>query len=300
VRVTSTKIILGIAVLNSVGICRAQATKPAVEVVFELLENGYRRQLGTQVSDVERVAREKLVLDLNDQLPFLRFTTDPQDIILQVRLGSPSGVGEMHAVNFQISVKGKDSITNKPLSSPTLIWPYRSATAYDSPLGSVAALETEIGLRFQEDDHDQHDQLVSKVLSAIALSHDGMLVQSKPYPVWVIPFTQDDLCMDFPSYFEIEDAYHTDTGDRSDQFRVKANGLYSSTDPASPTTLQHKIEGIPGDPPPLQTQSLEDLKSGAREQNKVTAVHVLGYLRRSPSCSGVVQPPAFKPAGGSQ
>jgi hypothetical protein len=243
------------------------------------------------------VARDKLLRDLNDQLPFLRFTTDPQDIVLRVRLGSSSAGSEMHTVNFQISVEGKDSITNKPLRSPSLTWLYRSATAYDSPLGSAAALGSDIGLRFQQGDHDQ---LVSKVLRVIALSHDGMLLQSKPVPIWVIPFTQDDLCMDFPSYLEIEDAYHTETGDRSNHFRVKANGLYSSANPASPTTLQHKIEGIPGDPPPDQSQSLQDLQSSAKEQNKVTGVYVLRYNRRSPSCSDVVQPPTFRPAGGSQ
>jgi hypothetical protein len=158
-------------------------------------------------------------------------------------------------------------------------------------------LGTDIGLRFQQGDHDQ---LVEKALRVIALSHDGMLVQSSPIPVWVIPFSQDDLCMDFPSYLEIDDAYHTDTGDRSDHFRVKANGLYSSADPASPVALQHKIEGIPGDPPPDQSQSLQDLKSSAKEQNKVIAVHVLRYTRRSPSCSDVVQPPNFAPPGGPQ
>lgn len=286
----SVKAILGIAILSLLGSCRAQTAKPAVQVVFDFAENGYRRQLGGQASIVERETREKLLRDLDDQLPFLHFTTDPQDVVLRVRLGNSSAGSEMHAVNFQISVEGKDPVTNKPIHSPILTWPYRAATAYDAPLGSTTALATGVGLRFARGDHDL---LVSKVLRVVALSHDGMLIQSKP-PIWVIPFTQNDLCMDFPSYLEIDDQYHTDTGDRFGHFRVQANGLYSSADPASPAELQHKIEGIPGNPPPDQSQSLLDLESSAKGQNKVTGVYVIGYNRRSPSCSDIVQPPTFR------
>jgi hypothetical protein len=290
------KAILGIVILSLLDGCRAQATKPAVQVVFEFAESGYRRQLGGQAPIVEGGARDKLLRDLNDQLPFLRFRTDPQDVVLRVRLGSPSAGSEMHTVNFQISAEGKDPVTNKPIHSPVLIWPYRSATAYDSPLGSVVALITDLGLRFAQGDHDL---LVSRVLRGIALSHEGVLVQSNP-PIWVIPFTQNDLCMDFPSYLEIDDEYHTDTGDRSGQFRVQADGLYSAIDPASPVKLQHKIEGIPADPPPDQSHSLQDLETSAKDQNKVTGVYVVRYNRRSPSCNDIVQPPTFRQAGGSQ
>jgi hypothetical protein len=80
------------------------AQKPSVQVVLEFAENGYRKQLASKTVVVERAALEKLLHDLNAKLPFLRFTSDPQDAVLHVRLGNASGSSEMHAVNFELFV----------------------------------------------------------------------------------------------------------------------------------------------------------------------------------------------------
>lgn len=222
------------------------AERPAIQVVFDFAEKQYRRQLGSAADVVEHRALELILGDLNRRVPFLRFTSETRSAKLHVQLGNPAGGSEMHDVNFQLSVDGTESESSKPLESGTVRWSFRPASAYDSPLGSAEALATEVGLKFQQGDHIG---LVRNVLSAVPISHDGTLVEKDPIPVWVIPFTKDDLCMDFPSRLKIVDELQTSVGRRSHELHVVANGVYEPADPSVPASFEHRILSTPADPP---------------------------------------------------
>lgn len=286
-------ILLGVLCV-AVPVLRAEE-KPAVQVIFDFAEKQYRRELGTNAGGVERHALELILSDLNRRAPFLRFTSEPQSAVLRIRLGSPSGGGEMHEVNFQLLVEGTDPVSGKPLQSGVVRWSFRPASAYDSPLGSPEGLAAEIGLSFQQGDHLD---LVRKVLSAVPIAHDGTLVEKDPIPIWVIPFTQGDLCMDFPSRLKIVDELHTDVGQRSHELNVEANGVYGSPGSTTSASLQNRILSTPADPPPDQSIALTDVRSIPPTSNKILAVYVLEYHRLDLGCEELIKPAGVVSGGG--
>jgi hypothetical protein len=270
------------------------ADRPTVQVVFDFAEKQYRRQMGSAATAVEKRALELILGDLNRRAPFLRFTSETQSAKLHIQLGNPAGGSEMHDVNFQLSVDGTDSESGKPLESGIARWTFRSASAYDSPLGSAEALAAEIGLKFQQGDYID---IVRNVLSAVPISHDGILVEKDPTPVWVIPFTKDDLCMDFPSRLKIIDELQTSVGRRSHELHVVANGVYEPADSSVAASFEHKILGTPADPPPDQSIALTDVRSIPPTNNKVLAVYVIEYHRMDLGCEEVIKPAGVETGG---
>jgi hypothetical protein len=267
----------------------AAAEKPQVKVSFMLAEPSYRDDLtDPQIRVLATDVTSFLVGELSREVRFLRFTGREAPFRLVVRLGIPrASKREFRDVFFYIELTRPDGVRR------STTWLYRAHTAWGTGIGSPTQFKAEIETRLGG--HDMAE-LVPEVLSAIPVANDGFLVHDQKIGIgWVLPFRQEEMCMEAKSEVMLETQVASDLGILSREFRARASMAY---DPPPGRSTRKELRhcllclAVP------DQEGLDTIRQSQPSDVRVTQVFVMSY-RRMQSCQEPLPPAAAAASFGS-
>jgi len=264
-------------------------TKPTVAVRFELKEGRkYRKEFGAACTDLETRAASRIATALSSRIRFLDFSPSATGTAATLAFSlddlDPSSTATLQEVGFHVTLSG---VTTK------LYWRFRSAEAYMKRVGTLEALVEEIG---QNIESREGADLVDALLSKISIADEARMVQAPPLELgWIIPYKQEDLCMDRESVLVLD--YDLPSALTSIPQSYEAKVIQPSLQPESGSPFESSRGQILCEARKGQ-EHVESLTQPQGHSPTLKAVRVQKYLRSGDSCGGAI-PPAEASSGGT-
>ena len=252
------------------------ADRPAVKVEFQLKEPSYRAQFANSIPRLENRITSELVRALTDRVGFVAFGTASAPNVIHFCLVGQAGTSSLREVGFSISL-------TTPSGSLSSYWQFRPAEAYISALGDEDAFVEEVRLKIAGADYDK---MIQQMFSSIPISQQAVLIQQND-PEWVVPFRQNELCIDLDSRVAIQAKVTTKFATKTRSFVSVLTGVF---EPADSQFLPDYRESILADLSSTENDAsaVNELKSAAADQVQTVAVFIKQYRRLDRNCNSAV------------
>jgi hypothetical protein len=277
---------------------------PVVQLDFQIVDMGFRAELGTGRETAEKAFLPIFAKGLDEKIGFVHFSTEPppageRRYRLSISLGdAASAVGE---VRFNLRL-----LTPTGSAAGQVSWPFRGVAEASKPLSYQSTVAGKIhdvalvGGRGQPGELARRfgagnfSLLVSDILSKIPMASDGVAVSTGADPKWVLPLHRGDMCLDLYSRFRVSHLLKESNEQEEVRLEVEATGPPGDTGEALAAPIIARVPDTPD-----QRQSVGRLAAPGATV-KVTAVFLTRYVRR-PVCSEVSLPTdAISGPGGEQ
>lgn len=273
-------------------ICLAQE-KPAVAVRFALTEPAYRREFddAVEIPHLEKTLSARIAKQLGKHIAYLNFTSaisSPFTLGISLDRKVETMPEEVMEVGFHITLEGTEHNPEK------MYWPFRLESSADDPVGGVEPLMEEIALAFAR---ISYPKLVAEVLNEIPIAHDALFLQTPTILAWVIPYTQEQTCMDRNSLLDIKTVFFIPgLSDISGEYVAKVQSAYLPDQPDQKWQNRLLTTVV------KNTGDIELLRSTPKERVKQLVVYVREYRYSERLCSESEQPDSglFSVEGESQ
>jgi hypothetical protein len=265
----------------------AIAQPNSVRVQLRIQNQSYRDELGSVLSRAEEILQKLAVIELQSRVGFLRFTTEPNPNRVVIDIGNTDRQpGE--PINFHLRAipgDGKD-----------LTWSFRSGAEIISALSKKASLEDKIkdvelvGVGDTQPGEFRRkfsrvglDPLV-KALRFMPVASKGNMTEGPPDPLWDLPVSRAETCMDLSSQFTIDHRLSGSSGQAEKvRLAVEAIGPDGSSSDAMRGHIQARVPASPD-----QKVLIQRLGNPNVQKVEVEAVYMLDY--HPGDCNAVTLP----------
>jgi hypothetical protein len=256
--------------------------KTDVRVTFDIIEPIYIKHFDEgQIRYIRKEVTPSIIRKLTEHYGFLKFSSGGNaDYKLAFILGqgyededSKKKTPHARQINFHVKLTGRTVPRLKAVD-----WEFRHKDGYYTSLGSKDDVVSEIKANL--DNLDDTTKLIKEALKFIPIANKGELRKDDPTGIgWVIPFSENELCMAWGSLIQIKYSFQSWSGEDHQDFLAVTR--HSFNPPAADTDYRHNIFSKASDG---QKDAIEKLIAADKGIYLIDKVYVVEYKQIDTSC----------------
>ena len=208
--------------------------KPKVEVSFNIKEENYRDNFGTEITYIEEEGKKKLIKLLNEYFGFVTFVehSSSKKLCISLEDKEPHSLisSQLREVGFRLSLEEQNIAT----ASEIIYWGFRPIEKYDLPLGTKDALIKEVSASFEKHLNERRDEVVAKLMKKLPIADQAFLYYYDNKPYWLIPVEIEKSRLDLNSEFVIATIIEIPVGNENKEYKTRMIGSTKEKMPEVP------------------------------------------------------------------